>query len=141
MTKIKLTYIQIRTALPILKGLQNEPMKATTSLIVARQGRILSGHATDSEEVRVGLMRKYADKDAEGEPIQIPMLDGEGRPIGRQLQYQIEDQEPLNMEWTEALMQEVEVEIPLLPVADLDSSSIELSPVEMAAIEPLLLEE
>lgn len=141
MIKITLTYIQIRTALPILKGLQNKPMKATTSLIVARQGRILSGYATDSEEARVGLMRKYADKDDKGEPIQIPMLDGDGKPIGRQMQYQIPDQEPLNIEWTEALMQEVEVKIPLLPVADLDSSSIELSPVEMAAIEPLLLEE
>jgi len=140
MTKVKLSYIQIRTALPILKNMQTQPMRATPSLVVARLGRILSGHAMDSEEVRVGLMRKYADKDDGGEPIQVPMLDDEGTPIGRQMQYQIPDAGPLNIEWTEALQQEIEVEIPLLPIDDLDSSNIELTPGEMMAIEPLLAE-
>ena len=138
MTKITLSYIQIRAALPVLKGLQNQPMKAMTSLVVARQGRVLSGHATDSEEVRVGLMRKYADKDDKGEPIQVPLLGDDEKPIRGQMQYQIPDQEPLNAEWTEALSQEVEVEVPLLKVADLDTSNVELTPIEMAAIEQLL---
>lgn len=140
MTKIQLTYIQIRTAMPVLKGLQSQPMRAMTSLIVARQGRILGGHAADSEEVRMGLMRKHAEKDEAGEPITVPMLDGDGKPMGRQMKYQVLDEEPLNLEWTEALMQEVEVEIPLLPISDLDKSDIELTPDEMAAIEPLLEE-
>ena len=140
LSKRTLTYIQIRNAIPVLKGLQQRPMGAILSLKVARLGRILSGHAVDSEEVRVGLMRKYADKDSKGEPIQVPVLDANEKPIGRQMQYQIPDQEPLNIEWTEALNQKVEVEIPLLPLADLDKTKIELTPDEMMAIEPILEE-
>lgn len=138
LTKRTLTYIQIRAAIPVLKGLQQRPMGAILSLKVARLGRILSGHAIDSEEVRVGLMRKYADKDDKGEPIQIPLTDGDGKPIGKQMKYQIPDEEKLNIEWTEALNQEVEVEMPVLPLASLDKTNIELTPDEMMAIEPLL---
>ncbi len=140
MIKIKLSYIQIREALSVLKGLQQQPMDAILALVVARQGRTLSGHAMDSEEVRVGLMRKYADKDEAGDPIQVPALDSDGKPTGKQMQYQIPDTEPLNIEWTEALKQEIECEVPLLSLVGLDKSEIALTPAEMMAIEPLLEE-
>ena len=140
MTKITLSYVQIRAALPVLKRMQNLSMRATVSLIVARLGRILNRHAMDSEEVRVGLMRKYADEDDQGEPIQVPVLDGDGKPVGNQMMFQIPDPGPLNIEWTEALQEKIVVEITLLPLKELDSSDLELTPEEMMALEPLLKE-
>ncbi len=143
MKKIKLSYIQIRTALPVLKKMQDLPMGAVLPLTVARAGRILGGLAMDSEEARVGLMKHHADKDDKGEPIQVPVTDADGKPVGRQMKFQVSDEETkaLNIEWTEALNQEVEVEIPLIPLDKLEKTGIELTPVEMMAIEPLLLEE
>ena len=141
MPKITVSHIEIRTALPMLKKMQNFPMGVVLPLIIARLGRILSGHAMDSEEVRVGLMRQHADKDDKGEPIQVPLTDGDGNQIGRQMKYQIPDADPLNREWTEALNQKIEIDVPLIPLDKLDKSNVELTPDEMMAIEPFLLEE
>lgn len=138
-TEITLTHVQIRNALPVLKGLRKQAMGPRLSLIVVRLGRELSGHASDSEEVRETLIRKYAEKDEKDEPIVVPILDEAEQPTG-QKGFKVEDKDALNAEWKDVLLQEVEVEIPLLPLRDLDKSNIELTPEEMEVIEPLLME-
>jgi len=137
---ISLTHIQIRDALPALKWLQNQPVGARAGLIVARQGRALADHARDAEEVRVSLLRKYAVKDDNGEPIEIPKLDENGNPIANRTDYKLENQEALNEEWTEVMLQAIEVSVPLIPLESLDKPDVVLTPVHMMALEPLLSE-